>query len=84
MEILNTLLPVATFIIAFCSLFAGLGFVFNLLLGPITASQEQLKANQVRIEKELGEFKTEVNNKFKEINSKFKEVNTKLDKLLNK
>ena len=70
MEILNFLLPVATFIIAFCSLFAGLGFVFNLLLGPITASQEQLKANQVRIEKELSEFKTEVTAKLDKILSK--------------
>ena len=77
MDTLNTLLPVATFIIAFCSLFAGLGFVFNLLLGPITASQEQLKANQVRIEKDLNQFKIEVN-------TKLKEVNTKLDKLLSK
>ena len=70
MEILNFLLPVANFIIAFCSLFAGLGFVFNLLLGPITASQEQLKANQVRIEKELSEFKTEVTAKLDKILSK--------------
>ena len=77
METLKNLIPVATFVIAFCSLLAGLGFIFNLLLGPITASQEQLKANQERIERDLNQFKTEVN-------SELKEVNAKLDKLLDK
>ena len=43
MEILTTLMPLFTAIIAFCSVFAGLGFVFKLLINPVKEDIHSLK-----------------------------------------
>ena len=66
--------PLFQAVIAFVAVLTGLGFVFNLLLGPV-------KANQARLEKGLEKFKAEVNTNLEKIKI---EVNTKLDKLLSK
>ena len=55
--------PLFQAVIAFVAVLTGLGFVFNLLLGPV-------KANQARLEKELEKFKAEVNTKLDKLLSK--------------
>ena len=60
MKFLTTIMPLATFVIAYCSVFAGLGFIFNILLNPVIE-------NQVQIEKELKDFQKEVNTKLDDI-----------------
>ena len=57
-------------ILVVCAVLTVLSVIFNWLLSPV-------KENQAWIEKDLNQFKTEVN-------GELKELNTKLDKLLNK
>ncbi len=71
METLGTLVPLATFIIAFCSLLGGLGFVFNLLLGPIKVSLDQMKDNMNHFQKDMDQMKDNLNN-FKNDMNNFK------------
>ena len=68
---------VLTSVISFCSVFAGLGFVFKILLQPV-------RENQASMQKELKEFKTEVKEFKTEVNGELKELNIKLDKILSK
>ena len=71
------MIPLLTAIIAFCAVFTALGLMFNILLGPV-------KENQVRMGRELDQFKQELGH-LKQDLAQFKvEINVKLDKLLSK
>ena len=63
-------------------LFAFQAFLLKGVHAMLTAKIDPLKENQERIEKDLNQFKTEVNAKFKEANNRFEEVNNKLDNKL--
>ncbi len=58
-------------------LFAFQAFLLKGVNAMLDAKTQPLKENQARIEKDLNQFKTEVNGELKELNAK-------LDKLLNK
>ena len=60
---------VLTSVISFCSVFAGLGFVFKILLQPV-------KENQARMEKELKELKESQ----KELNIKMDNILSKVER----
>ncbi len=45
-----------TSVIAFCSVFAGLGFVFNLFLRPMKENQARMENRMDRIESKLDQL----------------------------
>ena len=70
-------LLVMSTIIALCAVMAGLGFIFNILLGPVKETQAALKTEvrelqkgQVRLEKGQALLKTELQKDFQNLESK--------------
>ena len=69
MDLNTALITIIAFSAVLTVLITILTFIFSSLLNPV-------KENQARIEKELNQFK-------KEVQSEIKEVNEKLDKIFN-
>ena len=73
MESIKYFAPLATCIIAFVAVLTGLGFVFNLLLGPVKADVSVLKADVAILKTDVALLKVGLN-----------DVNDKLDRILAK
>ena len=74
-----------TVIIAFCSVFAGLGFIFRLLLNPVKKDVEGLKHDVGALKQDVEVLKQDVEvlkQGQQENRGMIKEIDKKLDKLL--
>ena len=80
MESIKYFAPLATCIIAFVAVLTGLGFVFNLLLGPVKADVSVLKTDVAVLKTDVSVLKTDVSL----LKAGLNDVNAKLDKILAK
>ena len=66
-------MPLFSAIIAFCSVFAGLGLIFRILLDPVKKDVKELKQGQKNLSAEQ-----------KELNLRMDRIESKLDQLIAK